>query len=302
MRASGPGGQNVNKVSTAVQLRFDVRRSPSLPDAVRVRLERLAGRRLTGDGVIVITANRFRSQARNREDARERLIELIRRGRHAAEAAARDAKAARLQGAARGGQAPPREVKSLRRGRSRRRLAALSVTARRRASRLASNRNHVRRSVASMKFSSRLAVATSSCLSAISCALRMAAAIALLSAISSRSISSGATNVCVVVLEALLPGDVADRAQRRAADLARALGQLVGAGEDLRGLLVEQQVVVAEVRPADVPVEILGLEIEREGVGQQPVERLGDVADGRVGQVGGGIERGVPASAGIRAC
>ena len=78
VRASGPGGQNVNKVSTAVQVRFDARRSPSLPEPVRARLEKLAGSRMTNDGVIVITANRFRTQARNREDARERLIALIR--------------------------------------------------------------------------------------------------------------------------------------------------------------------------------------------------------------------------------
>lgn len=78
VRASGPGGQNVNKTSSAVQLRFDVRNSPSLPQRVRERLERLAGKRLTQDGVIVINAQRLSGQEANRRDALARLVELIR--------------------------------------------------------------------------------------------------------------------------------------------------------------------------------------------------------------------------------
>ncbi len=83
VRASGPGGQNVNKVATAIQLRFDVEHSPSLPDAVRARLRKLAGNRLSADGVLTIEASRFRTQEQNREDARQRLIALIQKATEA---------------------------------------------------------------------------------------------------------------------------------------------------------------------------------------------------------------------------
>ena len=82
IRASGPGGQNVNKVASAVELRFDVSHSPSLPEPLRARLLARRDRRLTGDGVLVIQANRFRDQAKKREDARNRLAEIVRAALH----------------------------------------------------------------------------------------------------------------------------------------------------------------------------------------------------------------------------
>ena len=82
IRASGPGGQNINKVSSAVQLRFDAARSPALSDATRTRLKKLSGHRMTADGILIIKAQRYRTQERNREDAIDRLIALIRQAAH----------------------------------------------------------------------------------------------------------------------------------------------------------------------------------------------------------------------------
>ncbi len=79
VRSSGPGGQNVNKLATAVQLRFDLRGSPAIPPGMKARAEKLAGQRLTREGVIVISADRFRTQDQNRDDARARLVELLQR-------------------------------------------------------------------------------------------------------------------------------------------------------------------------------------------------------------------------------
>ena len=117
LAGSGPGGQNVNKVATAVQLRFDAGASPSLPSAVKERLRRVAGRKMTDAGVVVITANRFRTQERNRADAIERLVEMIALATHIAHRVRRprpSPPAPRRSAASTPKEAPRPSVKSLR--------------------------------------------------------------------------------------------------------------------------------------------------------------------------------------------
>ena len=137
--------------------------------------------------------------------------------------------------------------------------------------RLASNRNHTRRSAWSIQFSSRLALATSPCVSHLgasrACARQLQVVAQLGQHVQRRHV------VRVVVEHALQASDLADRAERRAADLAHALGDIVGRGKYLLGLLVQQQVVVTEMRARHMPMKILRLEIQREDVREQKIER-----------------------------
>ena len=157
--------------------------------------------------------------------------------------------------------------------------------------RLASNKNHVRRSASSIHISSKLAVATSPCSSHNPCVSRMLAVSCLLS---SRSLGQHVVRrheLRIVVEDALQAADVPDRAQRHAAELAHPLRDRVRSGEDLVGMLVEKEVIVAKMRPRHVPVKVLGLEVEREHVGKESIQRPRDVPHCIGLEVGRRVER-----------
>ena len=197
-----------------------------------------------------------------------------------------------MSGAARAAGRMHRGAASARAAGSRRAGYSAACEARSPPVRVASNRNQVRRSVSSTKFSRMLAVAMSSCLSANVVGLAHPVGDRLVVGHQLQQHVPRRHEWGVIVLDLLQLGDVSDRADGGAADLADALGEVVGGGEDLVRLFVEQQVVVAEFGAADVPMEILGLEIEREGVRQQPIERGRDRRDGFGRQIGGSVERG----------